>query len=71
MSDDIIVENVPRKLSDLARRRTHAILRSCWSQPDALALLMRSCYLQGLIDGHEAASRARERVAAAPPDPPE
>jgi hypothetical protein len=56
MSEEIVVEDVPRGLSDLAERRTRAIRRSCLSAPDALSLLVRSCYLQGLIDGHHAAT---------------
>jgi hypothetical protein len=68
---DIETIDVPASVASLARRRTHAFLRQSIYFTDALDLLMRSCYLQGLEDGYDAAQRRSVTGASVPGEPAE
>lgn len=60
------VVDVPAKMAGLAERRTRAIIRAAVLFPDALNVIAKSCYLQGLEDAadvlfrSEAAEQAKE-----------
>jgi hypothetical protein len=48
----VVVESVtvPASVVAFIDRRTHALVRASWSEPDIIKALARSCYHQGLED---------------------
>ena len=51
---EIETVEVPRRMVDLAERRTRAIVRASLHDANVLRTLALSCYLQGLEDGYAA-----------------
>lgn len=51
---DVETIEVPNRFVDMADRRTKALIRAAVNSPDALRVIARSCYLQGLEDGYAA-----------------
>lgn len=46
--------DVPQRFVEMADRRTIDLIRAAVNWPDALRIIARSCYLQGLEDGYAA-----------------
>ena len=58
--DGLETVTVPVQMVDLAQRRTRPILHRAILFPNALEVVMLSCYLQGLEDGYTVARRRKE-----------
>lgn len=55
MKGEVETIQVPHRFVEMAERRTRGIFSAAIHHPDALKVLMLSCYLQGLEDGYNAA----------------
>ena len=53
------VMNVPMRFVNLADRRTQPLIQASVAWPDALRVIARSCYLQGLSDAQDVYETAR------------
>ena len=56
---EIETVNVPAGLTDLAKRRTRAIVLASIHYPNFLENVVLSCYTQGLQDGYDVAKNAK------------
>jgi hypothetical protein len=57
MKSDIEVMQVPVRFTELADRRTGGLIVAAAAWPDALRVIARSCYLQGMADAQEVYER--------------
>lgn len=54
---DVETIEVPKRFTDLAERRTRGIVSASLHNANVLRTLALSCYLQGLEDGYESATK--------------